>query len=779
MRRRIDRHSGMMRWIARSLLVTVWAGSASGFTEERSVRPDLGSPSGHWAYSSPTRPPFPSANDAAWARNPIDAFVRSRLEQEGVRPAPPADASRLVRRLYLDLTGLPPTPAAVDAFLADLRPDAYERLVDRLLASPAYGERWAVPWLDLARYADSNGFQRDGHRSIWAYRDWVVDALNGDMPFDRFTIEQMAGDLLPEATVRQKVATGFHRCTTVNVEAGVDEEENRVLAVIDRVNSTSTVWLGTTLECAQCHDHKYDPFSQKEYYQLFAFFNNTAMETESNGPSTRQFTGPSISLPEPVERIQQREQLQAEHEALRESLRTAQDEVSAQRKTAKKEGSDATSQETQQRVAELKKRVKKLKQRLDRMAPWTSLVMVEQEPRSTRVFERGNFLLPREEVRSDTPAVLHDFPEDSPRSRLGLARWLVSPENPLVARVTVNRWWAEFFGRGLVESVEDFGTQSRPPIYRELLDWLAVDLVEGGWSVKDVHRQLVTSTTYRQSSRTTQEARERDPYNRLYARASRLRLSAEGVRDNALASAGLLSMRMHGPPVFPEQPDGVWSVTGVVDNTYRTSHGADRYRRSLYTVWRRSSPYPAFTNFDAPDRAATCVQRSRTNTPLQALTLLNDPVYVRAAVALADRVLSECPTASLSERLRFAFRLCLARSPSNAELDVLIKSFAAEFEAFQVDMSRARSFLEAYQPVEKPQTHRESVRLAHLDSIKTQRYSYAIRDSGSAIGGASVVAEAESGAGESKPGEEALCYRAALSVLAGVLLNLDETITRA
>jgi hypothetical protein len=605
----------------------------------------------HWAYVKPVRPARPRINSPAWPRNDIDSFILARLEKEGLRPSPEATREQWLRRVSLDLIGLPPTPAEVDAFLADRGPNAYEQVVERLLASPQYGERWARPWLDLARYADSHGFQRDDLRDLWPYRDWVIRSLNADVPFDRFTLEQIAGDLLPGATVDQRVATGFHRCAPTNVEAGTDQEENRVNQVFDRVNTTATVWLGTTLECAQCHDHKYDPFTQKEYYQLFAFFNNTEKETDFTSPKARaalKFTGPYLELP-PSEGEQPPGEAQPKHERPPTG-------VGPRGKTAAAPGT-----EREQASPDVKTH-----------QPPRTLVMQEMaQPRPSTVLVRGVFLDKGEPVRPGTPAVLHALPE-GPGNRLALARWLVDRDNPLVARVTVNRWWAEFFGRGLVSTPEDFGVKGEPPTHPELLDWLAVEFMERGWSMKAVHRLIVLSATYRQSSKVTPELLAKDDQNKLYARGPRFRMDAEMIRDNALAVAGLLSLKQGGPAVRPYQPPAIWeNKVGGDRVTYVKSEGEDGYRRGVYVVWKRASPYPSFMNFDATARTACVAQRSRSNTPLQALTLLNDPVYVEAAQALARRVLAERPAVHIEERIRHAFRLCVARAPTEGEVRVL------------------------------------------------------------------------------------------------------------
>ncbi len=690
----------------------------------------------HWAYRKPQRPPLPGVRRPEWCRTPIDRFVLARLEQVGWSPSPEEAPARLLRRVYLDLIGLPPTVEEVDRFLADRRPDAYARVVDRLLASPRYGEHWARPWLDAARYADSNGYQADQLRSIWPFRDWVIDALNADMPFDRFTIEQIAGDLLPGGTLSQKVATGFHRCTTCNVEAGVDPEENRTNQVIDRVNTTATVWLGTTMECAQCHNHKYDPFTQRDYYQLFAFFNNTPLEVKHTGGVTYDLAGPEVTLPLDPARQREREALQRQLQqatARLERLRTEvlgrlpQWEADRRARLAARESAggetsssaaggmlpedvaralaipaEERSKKQRRRVEEFflsqqpeiaaaQKRVQQLRRRLDAIRPATTMVMQElSEPRETYVFKRGNFLDPTVRVRPDTPSVLHPFRSEWPRNRLGLARWLVDPENPLTPRVIVNRWWAEFFGRGIVETVEDFGTQGDPPTHPELLDWLAVELVEHGWSMKHIHRLIVLSATYRQSARVTPEGLRRDPFNRYYARGPSGRLPAEVIRDNALAIVGLLSDKMGGPPVYPPQPENIWRHIGRNAPKYVVASDEDRYRRGVYTIWRRSAPYPSFVNFDAPDRAACVVKRPVTNTPLQALTLLNDPAFVEAAAAFAHRVLSERPSAGDRERIRYAFRCCVAREPTDDELAVLEAALHEDRDRFRADPERVQ-----------------------------------------------------------------------------------------
>jgi hypothetical protein len=681
----------------------------------------------HWAYVAPVRPGLPVVKNPDWARNPIDRFLLARLDQEKLAPAAAADRARLIRRAYLDLIGLPPTVAQVDAFTSDTRPDAYERVVDELLASPRYGERWARHWLDLARYADSNGFQRDGFRTIWPYRDWVVDAFNRDMPFDRFTVEQIAGDLLPNADLCRKIATGFNRCTTINVEGGTDREETRVNSVFDRVNTTATVWLGTTMACAQCHDHKYDPFSQTDYYRLFAYFNNTQEETAKGGEAVREFIGPKLTVPMGPTREARRRELQAKRDPLagdfkkllakaaprqaawEKEVQASKDQLAKLPAEVKKALNLAPAKRTKKQTQDLndyyadqdpelkkhRQQLKELDAQLAELEPPTTLVMAElAKPRVTHVLKRGNFLDKGPPVQPGVPEGLHPVAKDAPPNRLGLARWLVDGKNPLVARVTVNRWWAEFFGHGLVATLEDFGSQCDPSTHPELLDWLAVEFQERGWSMKRIHRLIVTSAAYQQSSRVPAALLKRDPDNKLYARGPRIRLDAETIRDNALAVSGLLSRKMGGPPVFPPQPAGIWNVTGVVDNTYRPSQGEDRYRRGLYTMWRRSSPYPSFVAFDAPDRAACIVKRPRTNTPLQALTLLNDPVYVEAALALARRMATDERNMTDADRVVYGFRLCLARQPSAREADLLRQFYEQALAKYQADPAPARKLMQ-------------------------------------------------------------------------------------
>ncbi|MEM6366383.1 MAG: DUF1553 domain-containing protein, partial [Planctomycetota bacterium] len=803
----------------------------------------------------------PEVSNDAWVRNSIDRFVMAKLDSIGWQPSEPADPAVLLRRVHLDLIGLPPTLDEVLAFERDPSEAAYESLVDELMSRRQFGERWARPWLDLARYADSHGFQRDDFRDLWAFRDWVIQAFNDDMPFDQFTIEQLAGDLLPGATASQRVATGFHRCAPTNVEAGSLPEETRTEQVIDRVNTTASVWLGSTLECAQCHDHKYDPFTARDYYNFYAFFNNTQLEAELTNPkkpSSIGFVGPSMNLPN-EERDQQRDALRDQRRQTvtalnqrREELRQQQtvwlgelrqrianqpksypitirnfaslakadsheilDDGSVLLTGAKPPGRDTyeitanvTTQESitalrldiltdpslpgsgpgrgnakrpnfvlhefeakqvdadgksaplsftaasadfsqtsydvagaidgdaktawaiapqffrahhaifvldkpleaakdtmlqvtlrqnfggartigrfrlsaltgdtgaekipaniakiaaqspedwsskQQSIMldhqvamdhtsrSLQKQIDALDQQVKSLAPETTQVMVElDQPRDSFMMQRGDYRSPGDRVQPATPDWLHPLRsiQGPTPNRLDLAHWLVDPNNPLVARVTVNRFWMALFGEGLVRTPEDFGIKGDRPTHPELLDWLALEFVDRGWSIKQLLKTIVLSSTYRQSSALSPEHLASDDQNRTLSRGPRMRLDAEMIRDNALAIAELLSSKSFGPPIKPYQPDGLWRKVGGQRYPYVISPGEDRYRRGVYVVIKRGSPYPSLINFDASSRLACTVQRSRSNTPLQALTLLNDPVYVEATKAVACRAAS-------------------------------------------------------------------------------------------------------------------------------------------
>ncbi|NCX97918.1 MAG: DUF1549 domain-containing protein, partial [Planctomycetia bacterium] len=603
----------------------------------------------HWAFTPPVRPAPPAVQRADWVRNEIDRFVLAKLEAAGLAPAPEADRATLIRRLHADLTGLPPTPAEVDAFVADPRPDWYVSLVDRLLASPHYGERMALPWLDAARYADSNGFQQDGDTWQWIWRDWVVNALNADMPFDRFSIEQLAGDLLPNATLEQQIATGFNRNHLLNGEGGAIAEEQRFNNLFDRVDTTSTTWLGLTVACAQCHDHKYDPITRADYYGLLDAFNRVS---ESGAPT--RFSN-RIRVAPPV--------VEAPDEPLRRQIAELEQLIAA------------LGEEAPGEVDRLRKELADLKaDRLPRV-----MVMRDDRARDTKILDRGDYLSPvGDTIVFQPPAFLPPLPEGEARNRLGLAKWLFRPEHPLTARVQVNRMWQQFFGVGIVKTTEDMGVQSEYPRHMQLLDWLAVEFRERGWSQKQMHRLLVTSATYRQS--------------RLHARAARFRMPAMVLRDVALAAGGLIDLRLGGQPVYPYQPDQIWEALAITkerDFTYPASHGPDLYRRSLYTFWRRTVS-PA-NMFDTANRQTCTVRASQTSTPLHALTTLNDPTWVEAARVLAEKSMQAAP--DLDDRLTHAFRRVLGRKPTGYDLETLKRMHARQLEIYAADIGAANGLL--------------------------------------------------------------------------------------
>jgi hypothetical protein len=667
--------------------------------------------SSHWSFQPIRRPGRPRVSQISWIRNDLDAFVLARLEAEKINPSAEADRVTLIRRLSLDLLGLTPTPEEVEAFLFDNRPDAYEQLVDRLLASPHYGERWGRHWLDLARYADSDGYEKDNGRPFaWRYRNWVIEALNRDLPFDQFTIEQLAGDLLPQATLEQKIATGFHRNTLTNTEGGVDKEQFRVEAVVDRVNTTAKVFLGVTLGCAQCHDHKYDPFSQREYYQFSAFFNS---DVEESVPAP---------LPQEIEPYKQKKAIHDKKTAELRAARTAYEkgEFPANQKKWEDElklaairnfpanittvllldparRNDQQKKELTDFYARIDKKHVELSRALQvhqRTAPTLTQAqtLALGAKRQTHVLVRGDFLRPGVAVEPDVPAVLPSLKTEATKTRLDLARWLVAAENPLSSRVAMNWIWQRYFGRGLVATVEDVGTQGEKPSHPELLDWLASELVRQKWSLKAMHKLLVTSATYRQSSQARPELVARDPLNTLLARQNRLRLEAEIIRDVALTASGLLNPTLGGPSVRPPQPAGISDLTYAGSARWVESTGSDRYRRGMYTWFQRTSPYPMLMTFDAPDSNLCCVRRERSNTPLQALTLLNDATFFECAQALGRRLVEE-KCGSPVERIRHAFRLCVAREPTGSELSVLGRLYEELLHGCQTNPDTAAKLL--------------------------------------------------------------------------------------
>jgi hypothetical protein len=608
----------------------------------------------HWAFEPPRRAALPSVRQGEWPHNAIDHFVLNRLEAEGLVPSPPASRETLIRRVTLDLTGLPPTPEEIDAFLEDASPNSYERLVERLLASPRYGEHMARPWLDAARYADTDGYQNDRTRYMWPWRDWVIMALNDDMPFDQFTVEQLAGDLLPDATLYQQIATGFGRNHRINSEGGSIPEEWAVEYVVDRIDTVGTVWLGLTLGCARCHDHKYDPLTQRDYYQLFAFFNNVPEwglgPNDGNSP-------PFITLPKSWPHLSADENQLVPPAPFK--LNTTQTSVV----------------------------------RPNPGGPETVMVMQElPEPRATYLLKRGQYNQP-DKSESLSPAIpfsLSGREVAEFTNRLDLAHWIVSPSNPLTARVTINRYWQMFFGLGFVRTSENFGVQGESPSHPELLDWLADEFMRLQWDSKATQRLIVTSATYRQASAASDVLRTRDPENRLLARGPRERLSAHQIRDQALAIGGLLSDKIGGESVKPYMPPGIWE--SISNNKYVQDHGESLYRRSIYTYWRRTIPPPTMLTFNSAEREVCIVQKGHTNSPLQALTLMNNVAFVEATRMMAERILQEGGD-TLDEQITYAVRLGIARYPSSRELKLLRDVYDEFLTTYENDHSAAEKLL--------------------------------------------------------------------------------------
>ncbi len=807
----------------------------------------------HWSYTPPVRhaPPKPTRH-TDWVRNETDHFILRRLLQEGLSPSPAADRTALIRRVSLDLTGLPPGLEEVDAFVNDNEPGAYERLVDRLLEKESYGEHWARMWLDLARYADSAGYADDPPRTIWGFRDYVIRALNTNKPFDQFTVEQLAGDLLPNPTQEQLIATAFHRNTLTNNEGGTNDEEFRNVAIVDRVNTTMSVWMGTTIRCAQCHNHKYDPITQQEYFRFFAFFNNsqdadrrdesplvevwnpaqekqkaawrttiaelkaqltadtpelreaqvlwekkvaaadaeavsgqfvrveiidraeflslaevqvfhgqeniapqgkaTQSSVDYNGPAKLAIDGNTdgdynqakstthtkkdqnpwwqveLAKPTAIQKIviwnRTDGSVGARLKGFRVSVLDSQqqlvwktdiaeppaphrelqiDGVPAEILAAAKIAAAARSAKQQQQLRDYyrsiaptlkttRTQLAKVEKQLAAARPITTVPVMRQladaKRRVTRIQQRGNFLDTGATVSEGTPAAFPSLPKGKPLNRLTLAQWLVDKQNPLTARVIANRYWETIFGTGIVRTSEEFGTQGELPSHPELLDWLATELVRLDWNVKALLKHLVTSATYRQSSASPAALVAHDPENRLLARGPRFRLSAETIRDQALFVSGLLSPKMYGAPVKPPQPSiGLTAAFGSgID--WKTSAGDDRYRRGLYTTWRRSNPYPSMAAFDAPNREVCTIRRNRTNTPLQALVTLNDPVYIEAAQSLARHLVKAGET--VDAKATYGFRRCLARAPSQTELSHLINLYQRAHTHFTDNAEAAR-----------------------------------------------------------------------------------------
>ena len=680
----------------------------------------------HWAFVTPVRPALPGNGE----KHPVDAFVVAKLAQAGLTLSPEAPKATLLRRLSLDLTGLPPTPEETAAFLADQSPDAYEKQVDRLMASPHYGERMALPWLDASRYADSNGFQQDGDTFQWVWRDWLVKNLNADKPFDRLSTEMLAGDLLPGAGLEEKIATAFNRNHILNGEGGNIAEEQRFVSLFDRVESTTTTWLGLTVACAQCHDHKYDPIKQKDYYQWLDAFNQVKERgtpsggpTQTGGRSRFRLDGAVVEAPSP-EQAAELAKLQANFDLLNKDffahqakafetwlakptkdkgmlpkelealLAPDKKRTAAETKKLREHYNKNVFAEDRKKIAALKE-LDRAKQLLDGyrgdILPRV-MVMSDEQRRDTHILDRGAYLSKKEKVTFDAPGFLPPLTKDAPKNRLGLAQWLFRPEHPLTARVQVNRQWQHFFGFGIVRTSEDLGVQSDRPTHQELLDWLSVEFRESGWKTKALQRLIVTSKTYRQSSRVTKEHLQKDPENRLLAHAPRLRLPSLILRDVALSASGLLAPKVGGAPVYPYLPDSPWeslAITKERDFTYPQSKGADLYRRSLYTFWRRT--IAPVNMFDSSARQTCRVRTAVTSSPLHALTMLNDPTWVEAARVLAQRVTKEQPTDEA--RLARAFALVLGRAPAGAEPALLAKMLAHQRAVYAADAKAADALL--------------------------------------------------------------------------------------
>ena len=701
-------------WIAAG---AVWPDSHSGPEARASEREAAAE--AHWAFQPVRRPEPPAVNAEHWVRNPIDRFVLSKLETEGLAPSPEAVPDTLRRRVHLDLVGLP--PSGLDGSNGGARTATYEEVVEKLLQSEHFGERWALPWLDLARYADSEGYERDPLRPhAWRWRHWVIEAINRDMPFDQFTIEQIAGDLLPQATTEQRVATGFLRNGIKNREAGTKNAQKRFEETVDRVNTVANTWLGLTVGCAQCHDHKYDPISQREFYGMFAFFHN-AVERDVEAPLPGEL-GPHLrtapSYREAVKGIRERHgvlALQAEwHERMLAAMdqpgvrtdwdhsvtewRAANDRADWLLRAPRERLSElerekvnawflrgggpdfAKDEAAKEQIAKARKEIAELDK--ERFQVSRAYTMVERiEPQPARLALRGDYRALGSEVPPGVPAVLPDLPAAKRPQRLLLAEWIASKDNPLTARVEVNRIWQELFGRGLVDTAENFGTQGEPPSHAKLLDWLASEFVDSGWSRKAVVRMIVTSATYRQASDERPDARERDPGNAWIARQNRLRLPAELIRDNALAVSGLLNPAIGGKSVFPPQPGGI-SELSYSKKDWDEDTGPDRYRRGLYVFLRRTSPYPMLVNFDAPDTLTSVSRRERSNTPLQALNLLNDPVFQEAADALSYR-LPQAAESSFEAKFERLTQWCLNRPPLGDETIRAKRFHSAQLERYE------------------------------------------------------------------------------------------------
>jgi hypothetical protein len=600
----------------------------------------------HWAFIPPEKKPLPEISNKNWPINEIDYFILGKLDEKGLDPSPQASKEQLIRRVSLDLTGLPPSPEEVAHFVNDNAIDAYEALIDRLLKSPAYGERMAQVWLDIARYADSHGYQDDSYRSMWPWRDWVIHAFNTNMSYDQFLTNQIAGDLMPDVNKEKLLATGFNRNHPITQEGGVIDEEYRVAYVSDRTNTLGKGILGITLECAKCHDHKYDPITMKDYYSMYAFFNNVSekgLQMDAVQAANRKYYADT-----PVIRITDED---------------IDDILSFVNKT------DTSNVNV--------------------------MVMNDSLPRQAHVLSRGNYDAPTDPVEPGTPAAILPFPEDEARNRLGLAHWLTSGQNPLTARVYVNRMWLMLFGQGIVKTAEDFGSQGSLPSHPELLDWLAVDFRENQWDIQALLKKMVLSATYRQDSRITPELEKKDPENIYLARGPRYRMDAEMIRDYFLKTSGLLNPEIGGPSVKPYQPPGLWEETNAgnqrgILTRYVEDKGKGLYRRSIYTFWKRTLPPPSMALFDAPNRDICEIRRQVTNTPLQALAVQNDVQVLEASRVLAQTISSEYDP---DEAVRQTFKHVLLREPDDKEYKILRKYYNEVKSDLAINPQKADSLL--------------------------------------------------------------------------------------
>ena len=617
-----------------------------------------GSFESHWSFTPPKHVMPPNLDDDKWSGGMIDKFIFAKLREEKLSPSPPAKRATLARRISLDLTGLPLSPKALDEFLNDDSESFVEALIDRLMHSPRYGEHMAIRWLEASRYADTDGYQNDRYRYQHVWRDWVIEAFNKNMPYDQFVIEQIAGDMLPNATLRQQIATGFGRNHRINSEDGSIPEEWRTENVVDRVDTFGTVFLGLTIGCARCHDHKYDPISQREYYQLFAYFNNVA--EWGVGPNNGN-SPPYIEIPKNWPNLNPGEDRLIPPDAVK--LRNARAEA----------GNGL--------------------QRPQAGSLSTLMVMHElDEPRATYILQRGQYNMPDQSapVLAGIPDSLTISNESMPRNRLELAKWLFEPSHPLTARVAVNRLWQQFFSSGLVETSENFGSQGSPPSHPDLLDWLALELRRNNWDIRAIQKQILLSQTYQQSSQFTKNLIERDPKNRLYARGPRGRLPGFALRDQALAISGLLVEQIGGPSTKPYMPPKIWK--SISNNTYQRDQGANLFRRSLYTYWRRTIPPPTMMNFNAAAREVCVVRTETTNTPLQALTLMNNKVFIEAARWMAQRMLAQAGN-DPKQAIRRGYRLAVGRMPTSDEMSIMWQTHANFLAQYKENPTEAEKLL--------------------------------------------------------------------------------------